>query len=103
MKNRGLEDIFICCVDGLKGFSQAIETVYPDSQVQLCIVHMVRNSLRFVGYKERRKVAAELKTIYRASSVEAAEQAFSSFKEQYAHRYPAIIQSWDNHLSLIHI
>jgi putative transposase len=97
LKNRGLEDIFICCVDGLKGFSQAIETVYPDSQVQLCIVHMVRNSLRFVGYKERRKVAAELKTIYRASSVEAAEQAFRSFKEQYAHRYPAIIQSWDNH------
>ena len=97
LKNRGLEDVFICCVDGLKGFVEAIETVYPLSQVQLCIVHMVRNSLKFVGYKERKEVAAELKTIYRASNAEAAQEAFDRFKTGYGDRYPAIIKSWESH------
>ena len=97
LKNRGLEDVFICCVDGLKGFAEAIATVYPHSQVQLCIVHMVRNSLKFVGYKERKKGASELKTIYRASSAEAASDAFNRFKTDFGDRYPAIIQSWENH------
>ena len=97
LKNRGLKDVFICCVDGLKGFVEAIETVYPLSQVQLCIVHMVRNSLKFVGYKERKEVAAELKTIYRASNAEAAQEAFDRFKTGYGDRYPAIIKSWESH------
>ena len=65
---RGLQDVFICCVDGLNGFVEAIESVYPETKVQLCIVHMIRNSLKFVSWKERKKVAAELKNIYNAQT-----------------------------------
>ena len=64
LKNRGVKDMFIACVDGLKGFPEAIESVYPETQVQLCIVHMVRNSLRFVPWKDKKAVVADLKTIY---------------------------------------
>jgi putative transposase len=74
LKNRGLDDIFIACVDGLKGFPDAIEAVYPNTQVQLCIVHQIRNSLRFVSWKERKAVAADLKTIYGAATLKQAEQ-----------------------------
>ena len=66
LKNRGVNDILIACVDGLKGFPQAIESVYPNTEVQLCIVHMVRNSLKYVSYKVRKEVASDLKKIYRA-------------------------------------
>lgn len=72
LKNRGVQDIFIACVDGLKGFPEAIETVYPATQVQLCIVHMVRNSLRFVSWKQRKEVAADLKLIYQSATAEQA-------------------------------
>ncbi len=64
LRNRGVQDIFIACVDGLKGFPEAIETVFPHTQVQLCIVHMVCNSLRYVSWKQRKEVATDLKTIY---------------------------------------
>jgi putative transposase len=74
LKNRGVQDIFIACVDGLKGFPEAIETVYPKVTVQLCIVHMVRNSLNYVGWNKRRQVAADLKLIYSAATVDEAEQ-----------------------------
>ncbi|MCH6259416.1 IS256 family transposase, partial [Puniceicoccaceae bacterium K14] len=77
LKNRGVSDIFICCVDGLSGFAEALESVYPKTRVQLCIVHMVRNSLKFVGYKEKKEVANALKTIYRAPTAEAAKQELS--------------------------
>ena len=73
LKNRGVQDILIAAVDGLKGFPEAIESVYPKTRIQLCVVHMVRNSLRFVSWKERKPVAADLRTIYTASTVEAAE------------------------------
>ena len=66
LKNRGVDDVFICCVDGLTGFAEAIESVYPEAIVQLCIVHMVRNSLKFVSWKNRKAVAKDLKTIYRS-------------------------------------
>jgi putative transposase len=85
LKNRGVEDIFIACVDGLKGFPDAIEAVYPKTQIQLCIVHQIRNSLRFVGWKERKAVAAGLKTIYGAATLQQAEQALEQFAE-----------TWDN-------
>src|SRR3990167_5765005 len=75
IKNRGVSDIFITCVDGLTGFPEAIETVFPKTRVQLCIVHMVRNSLRFVGWKERKAVAADLRVIYTADTIDAAELA----------------------------
>jgi len=79
LKNRGLEDIFITCVDGLTGFPEAIQTVYPKTQVQLCIVHMVRNSLRYVGWKQRKAVAGDLRTIYTAKTAEDAELALTAF------------------------
>lgn len=95
LKNRGLTDIFICCVDGLGGFPQALEAVYPRTRVQRCIVHMIRNSLKFVGWKERKQVAADLKPIYNASTVQAAHSALQTFRAIHDARYPAIGRSWE--------
>ena len=75
LRQRGLEDVFIFCVDGLKGFPEAIEQVYPQSQIQLCIVHLIRNSLNFVPWKEKKAVAKDLKAIYTAASESAAQGA----------------------------
>ena len=94
LKNRGLEDIFIACVDGLKGFPEAIEAEYPKTKVQLCIVHMVRNSLKYVSWKERKKVAADLKTIYRAATEELAEAALDAFEADWGENFPLIVKSW---------
>lgn len=94
IKNRGVKDIFIACVDGLKGFPEAIETVFPQAQVQLCIVHMVRHSLNFVGYKERKEVAVDLRKIYRAASRDDAEVRLSEFAARWDAKYPTISQSW---------
>lgn len=99
LKNRGLQDIFIACCDGLKGFPEAIEAVYPQTQVQLCIVHQVRHSLRYVSWKERKAVAADLRSIYNAVNLEAAEDALESFAAQWDSRYPTISQSWRNNWS----
>jgi len=97
LKNRGVEDIFICCVDGLSGFVPAIETVFPLAKIQLCIVHMIRNSLRFVGWKDKKSVATALKDIYRAPTAEDAHQALEAFAAEYDSRFPAISKSWKNH------
>jgi putative transposase len=94
LQNRGLRDIFIACVDGLKGFPQAIETVYPKTTVQLCIVHLVRASLNYVNWKERKLVARDLKTIYRAASLEEAERQLASFAQTWDQRYPSISALW---------
>jgi len=94
LKNRGVQDIFIACVDGLKGFPEAIETVYPDTQVQLCIVHMVRNSLRFVSWKQRKEVAADLKLIYQSATAEQAEMELTTFETKWDKTHPTISQSW---------
>ena len=94
LQNRGAKDIFIACVDDLKGFPQAIEMVYPKTSVQLCIVHMVRASLNYVSWKERRPVARDLKFIYRAASLEEAEQKFGDFARQWDGRYPSISALW---------
>ena len=94
LKNRGVQDIFIACVDGLKGFPQAIETAYPKTTVQLCIVHMVRGSLSYVGWKERKAVAADLKNIYRAATVEEAERQLEEFALKWDRRYPSISAMW---------
>jgi len=94
LKNRGVQDILIAAVDGLKGFPEAIESVFPKTQIQLCIVHMVRNSLRYVSWKERKVVAADLRTIYTARTVEAAEQALDAFEEKWGERLPMVIKSW---------
>ena len=96
LKNRGVKDIFIACVDGLKGFPEAIRTAYPKTEIQLCIVHMVRNSLKFVSYKDRKKIAGDLKEIYRAATVEVAEKALETFSATWNSKYPSISQSWKN-------
>ena len=96
LKNRGVNDIFIACCDGLKGFPEAIEAVYPKTQVQLCIVHQVRHSLRFVGWKERKEVAADLRTIYGAATLQQAEQALDEFAATWDGKHPGISQSWRN-------
>jgi putative transposase len=94
LQNRGLKDIFIACVDGLKGFPQAIETVYPKTTVQLCIVHMVRASLNYVNWKERKLVARDLKSVYRAASLEEAERQLAGFAQKWDLRYPSISALW---------
>jgi len=94
LKTRGVEDCFIARVDGLKGLPEAIEAVYPQTQVQLCIVHQVRNSLKYVSWKDRKQVAADLRAIYTAPTVESAEQALSAFEEKWNAIYPAIAPRW---------
>jgi len=89
-----VKDIFIACVDGLKGFPQAIETIFPQAQVQTCIVHLVRASLNYVGWKERKQVAAALKTVYRAATVEEAEQRLAQFAAQWDSKYAPIAALW---------
>lgn len=94
LKNRGVQDIFIACVDGLKGFPDAIETVYPKAAVQLCIVHMVRNSLNFVPWKNQKEVAADLKLIYSAVTTDEAELRLAEFETKWDKQYQPISQSW---------
>jgi len=97
LNNRGVKDIFIACVDGLTGFPEAIETVFPQTRVQLCIVHLVRNSLSYVSYKDRKALAADLKKVYGAITEEGAEQALVEFGERWDKQYPTISKSWLNH------
>jgi len=97
LKNRGLQDILIAAVDGLKGFPDAIEAVFPKTQVQLCIVHLTRGSLRYVSWKERKAVARDLKTIYQAPSLEAAEEGLEAFSAQWDSRFPQISRMWRTH------
>ncbi|UJB71718.1 IS256 family transposase [Acaryochloris sp. 'Moss Beach'] len=97
LKNRGAQDILIACCDGLKGFPQAIESVYPDTQVQVCIVHLIRNSLRHVPWKESRAVAADLKPIYQAATLEESEAALDAFANKWDQTYPGISQIWIRH------
>jgi putative transposase len=97
LQNRGLKDIFIACVDGLKGFPDAIKTVYPEAKVQLCIVHMVRNSLRYVVHKDMKQVAIGLKSIYNSPTLAEAEKALNDFSERWDEKYPAISKSWHSH------
>jgi|TARA_B100002003_G_C14095265_1_gene526813 putative transposase len=94
LKNRGMNDVLIACVDGLKGLPEAIESVFPEAEVQLCIVHMVRNSLKFVSYKDRKQVASDLKEVYRAVTLDQAETALSDFASKWDSRYPLISKSW---------
>ena len=94
LKNRGVNDIFIACIDGLTGFPEAIATVFPLAEVQLCIVHQVRGSLNYVSWKQRKAVAADLRPIYTAPTVEAAEQRLDDFAAKWDATYPTISQAW---------
>lgn len=97
LQHRGVMDILIACVDGLIGFPDAISTVFPKTQVQLCIVHMIRNSLRYVPWKSRKAVAADLKTIYGAKTLDEAELSITTFSEKWDEHYPSISKSWLTH------
>lgn len=97
LQNRGVQDILIACVDGLKGFPDAINSVFPQTQIQLCIVHMVRNSLKYVVWKDYKAVTAGLKTIYQSTTEELGLQALDKFAEQWDGQYPQISKSWRSH------
>ena len=94
LKNRGVKDVFVACVDGLKGFPDAIAAVFPKTQVQLCIVHMVRSSLAFVAWKDRKELVSDLKAIYHSITVEEAEKELDAFAAKWDTKYPRISRSW---------
>ena len=96
LKNRGVEDILFACVDGLKGFPEALESVFPKTTVQTCIVHMIRNSTRFVSYQERREVAADLRPVYTAVDRDLAFEALQAFDTKWGQEVSVITQSWTN-------
>jgi len=96
LKNRGVEDILIVCVDNLKGFSEAIAACYPHAEIQKCIVHQIRNSVRYVNYKDLRKVTSDLKPIYQAPTEEAGLEALNEFENIWGGKYPLIVNSWRN-------
>jgi transposase-like protein len=97
LQNRGIKDIFIACVDGLKGFPEAIEAVFPQTQVQLCIVHMIRNSVRFVSWQDRKAICSDLKLIYTAATEQQAQTALEAFGEKWDQKYPTISKMWWRH------
>jgi putative transposase len=101
LKNRGVQDIFIACVDGSKGFPEAIEAVFPQTQVQLCMVHPVRHSLSYVSHKDRKAVADGLKEIYQAVTAAEAERQLAQFEEEWAASYPVIARSWRQNWSRV--
>ena len=96
LKNRGVKDVLIACVDGLKGFPQAIVTVFPQTQVQCCIVHAIRASLNYVNWKERKAVAADLKPIYRAATEPQARLELEAFESKWGSKYPSIVKLWES-------
>jgi putative transposase len=94
LRNRGLRDILICCCDGLSGLPEAITSVFPDTVVQTCVVHVVRNAMRFVSYQDRKKIAAGMRTIYTAPTVEAAELALTDLDGEWGRQYPGVLDVW---------
>lgn len=96
LKNRGVQDILIACKDGLSGFSEAINTVFPNTEIQLCIIHQIRNSMKYVSWKEHKEIIADLKKIYQALTLEEAELGFDMFKDKWGKKHPIIIRSWEN-------
>ena len=97
LQNRGVEQILIACVDGLSGFPDAINTAFPDAKIQLCIIHMVRNSLKYVVWKDYKAVTADLKRIYQSLTEEEAHRELDQFAQTWDEKYPQISKSWRNH------
>ncbi|WP_261854726.1 IS256 family transposase [Vibrio spartinae] len=96
LQNRGVKDICIACVDGLKGFPQAIETIYPQTEVQLCVIHQIRNSMKYVASKNQKAFMADLKCVYKAATLKAAEHELDELEAKWGPQYPLVIQSWRN-------
>ena len=101
LKSRGVKDIMVACMDGLTGLPEAFEAAFPKTDVQLCVVHQVRNSIKFVCHKDRRTFCQDMRLIYTASTIEEAELQFSKFTEKWGKRYPAAIQSWKQNWNLL--
>jgi transposase-like protein len=97
LKNRGVADILIACMDGLTGFPEAVRAVFPETRVQLCIVHMVRNSAKFVSYKDLKKACAGLQSAYSAAGEKSARESLEAFGGMWNSKYPMIYRSWDEH------
>ncbi|STX59307.1 transposase [Legionella israelensis] len=97
LQNRGVKDILIACIDGLKGFADAINTVFPETKIQLCIVHMVRNSVKYVPWKDYKAITADLKLIYKSATEDEALLALEQFSERWDNKYPQISRSWRSH------
>jgi len=102
LKNRGLSDVLIVCCDGLTGFGDAIEAVWPQATVQTCVVHLIRNTIRFITWKDRKAVTKALKPIYRAVNVEAAAAALDDFEIEWGTQYPAVVDLWRPNLGTVH-
>ena len=96
LKNRGVQDILITCVDGLKGFPEAIQTVFPETKIQLCIIHQIRNSFKYVASKDQREFISDLKTVYKATSEELAMEALNEMYEKWGKQYEMVLDSWMN-------
>ncbi|HLD09825.1 MAG TPA: IS256 family transposase, partial [Methylophilaceae bacterium] len=96
LQNRGAKDILIACVDGLTGFPEAIETIYPKTEIQLCIVHQIRNSMKYVASKNQKAFMVDLKPVYRATTKEAAEIALDELETKWGKQYPVVLRSWRN-------
>ena len=96
LSNRGVNDILIACVDGLKGFPEAIEAIFPVTEVQLCVVHQIRNSLKYVGSKNQKEFMVDLKRVYRAATKDLAESELDTLEEKWNDKYPIVIKSWRN-------
>ncbi len=98
LQSRGVRDILIACVDGLKGFPDAIASVFPDTTVQLCIVHQIRNSIKYVACKNQKAFMKDLKLVYQAVNKEAAENALKALEDKWGEDYPIVIKSWEGQL-----
>ena len=96
LQNRGVDDILIACVDGLKGLPDAINTIFPKTEIQLCVVHQIRNSIKYVGSKHQKEFAQDLKTVYKALSEEQAKLELNNLKNKWGEKYPVVIRSWEN-------
>lgn len=96
LKNRGVEDILIACKDGLSGFSDAINTVFSKTEIQLCVIHQIRNTLKYVPFKDQKELITDLKKVYQALTIEGAELGFTAFKQKWGKKHPIIIRSWEN-------
>jgi transposase-like protein len=94
LHNRGVKDILIACVDGLKGFPEAIESIYPNTEIQHCIIHQIRNSMKYVTPKNQKAFMADLKCAYKAATLNTAEVALDELKTKWADKYPMVIKSW---------
>ena len=97
LKNRGIKDIFIACVDGLKGMPDAINTVFPQTEIQLCVIHMIRNSIKYVSHKNTKAFIADLKLVYKATTESEAESNLLKLQEIWERKYPLAVKPWINH------